>query len=263
MRILLIALLVLMWLILGWLFYKDYQKCCLPKDVVPEAALSGVKSGPILFNWGSSDPVLGDGWPRMRDSLAALATDTTALEITGYYCNNAIPEETEKLGLSRAADTRKLFPEIQDERIILLAKGRDCDSSNQSSLFESVEFNIRKRTEVIKEIDDRTLIYFPTNSTQKLNSTEVETYLNDVAARLMKTGESVVLTGHTDAIGDADKNKILGQRRADIVKKYLITKGVDATKISSDSKGEEQPIEDNSTEVGRSKNRRTELQIIN
>ncbi|MFZ1456737.1 MAG: OmpA family protein, partial [Saprospiraceae bacterium] len=94
------------------------------------------------------------------------------------------------------------------------------------------------------------------------NSTEVETYLNDVATRLMKTAESVVLTGHTDAIGDADKNMVLGQRRADIVKKYLITKGVDPTKISSVSKGEEQPIADNSTEDGRSKNRRTELQII-
>lgn len=79
----------------------------------------------------------------------------------------------------------------------------------------------------------------------------------------MKTAESVVLTGHTDAIGDADKNMVLGERRADIVKKYLITKGVDPTKISILSKGGKSKfIADNSTEDGRSKNRRTELQII-
>lgn len=73
---------------------------------------------------------------RTRDSLAALATDTTALEISGYYCNNAIPDETEDLGLSRAADTQKLFPELQDERIILLAKGRIVSSSKPIFLIQ-------------------------------------------------------------------------------------------------------------------------------
>lgn len=263
MRSILIALLALLWLILGWLYYKDYQKCCSKNAAVPDAAVSMAKTGPILFNWANGTPVLGDGWPRMRDSLAAMATDTTSLEITGYYCLNAAPQETEQVALTRAAETRKLFPEIPDERIILLSKGKDCDESFKTASFESVEFNVRKRTENIKEIDDKTLIYFPSNSTQKLNSLEVENYLNDVAERVVKTGESVALTGHTDAQGDAGKNMTLGQRRADIVKKYLISKGVDATKINATSKGEEMPIADNETADGRAKNRRTELQIIN
>jgi OOP family OmpA-OmpF porin len=71
-----------------------------------------------------------------------------------------------------------------------------------------------------------------------------------------------VITGHTDGLGDADKNLALGQKRAEIVKQYLVSKGVDAAKITSTSKGEEQPIANNDSADGRSKNRRTELQII-
>jgi OOP family OmpA-OmpF porin len=262
MRSFLIALLALLWLILLWLYYKDYQKCCSPKEIVPDASLSVAKSTSILFNLGNGAPVLGDGWPGMRDSLAALTTDSTALEITGYFCNNSQPEENEEIAKARAAEVRKLFPDVLEERIILLSKGQDCDTSHRTALFESVDFSIRVRTENIKEIDDRTLIYFPSNSTQKLNSDEVEAYLNDVANRVTKKGESIVITGHTDGLGDADKNLALGQKRAEIVKQYLVSKGVDAAKITSTSKGEEQPIANNDSADGRSKNRRTELQII-
>jgi outer membrane protein OmpA-like peptidoglycan-associated protein len=225
-------------------------------------SISEKKSGPILFNWGNGVPVLGEGWSQLRDSLALFASDTTSLEIIGYYCLNSEPDESENVGMIRAKETRKLFSNIADERIILLSKGITCDSSNRSQLFESVAFNVRKRTENIKEIDDRTLIYFPSNSTKKLNSAEVEAYLKDVADRVKKTGETINLTGHTDAVGPADTNLRLGKQRADIVKNFLLGLGVDAAKINSSSKGETEPIGDNNTAEGRANNRRTELLII-
>lgn len=262
MRSLLIGLLVLLWLILGWLYYQDYGKCCLGTKEDATTTDVMVRKGPILFAWASAVPILGESWPDMRDSLAMFATDSTSLEITGWYCKNSTPDETENTGLQRAMEVRKLFSGIPDDRIILLSKEFDCDSSYRSGNFEALAFNQRIRTKHIKEIDDRTLIYFPSNSTRKLNQDEVEAYLDDVAERVKNTGETVQLTGHTDGVGPADKNLILGQERADIIRQYLTEKGVGKDKITSVSKGETEPIAENNTAEGRSKNRRTELQII-
>lgn len=261
MRALLIAILALLWLLLGWLYYKDYNKCCVQKPVVPILDKTE-RSGPLLFLWGSSAPILGEGWPRTRDSLAALVTPNSKLEISGWYCINAAPEETDSTAYKRAIETRKLFSNLSDDQVIILTKGVECDSSDVNQKIESVFFASRVYTENIKEIDDKTLIYFPTNSANKLNSAEVEKYLDDVAARVLKTGESVRITGNSDSVGDANNNLKLGQQRADAVTNYLISKGVPKDKLISSSVGEAIPIADNTSADGRSKNRRTELQII-
>jgi len=262
MRNFLIALILILMCILGWLYYSDAKKCCPTDDNATIVPIKEVKSGPLLFRWGSSAPITGVGWPRMRDSLAMFATDSSSLEIVGRYCLNALPEENENLGLQRASELRKLFTSIPDEHIILISKGIDCSSVDKEGPFEPYAFNVKKRTENIKEIDDKTLIYFPSNSTRKLNSAEVEAYLSDVAERVKKTGESIVLIGHSDSVGPADANEILAQERADIIRDYLISKGVETAKIKSSSKGEAEPIDDNNTNTGRANNRRTELQII-
>jgi outer membrane protein OmpA-like peptidoglycan-associated protein len=54
----------------------------------------------------------------------------------------------------------------------------------------------------------------------------------------------------------------LSQSRADVVKDYLAGKNISASKMSSKGYGETQPIDDNATEEGRQKNRRTELKIV-
>ena len=128
--------------------------------------------------------------------------------------------------------------------------------------FEGCYFGNKVNTENVKEVEDKTMIYFPFNSTNKLNSEEVETYLKDVAARVKTSGEKVVLTGHTDNVGDDDSNVKLGQRRSNIVRDYLISQGVTAAQITANSAGESQPIATNDTDAGRQQNRRTELQII-
>ena len=130
-------------------------------------------------------------------------------------------------------------------------------------MFKSVEFRNLKNTAAIKEIDDRTLIYFPFNSTNKLKDAEVEAYLNDVAKRVKKSGERVRLTGHTDSMSSSESNIRLGQRRANIVKQYLISLGVRSSKIIAESKGETQPASGAYVNNKKSAaNRRTELQII-
>ena len=70
------------------------------------------------------------------------------------------------------------------------------------------------------------------------------------------------VASHTDAEGDASINLKLSQRRADAVRKYLVQSGVHAEQVEARGYGETQPIADNSTDEGRSANRRIEFRVI-
>ena len=70
---------------------------------------------------------------------------------------------------------------------------------------------------------------------------------------------NVTIEGHTDNVGNAKKNQILSQRRAESVKNYLLTRfGIDASRITGKGYGQTKPIADNATKEGRQKNRRVE-----
>ena len=73
---------------------------------------------------------------------------------------------------------------------------------------------------------------------------------------------SISINGHTDDIGEDDKNLILSQNRADAVKNYLIDKGITASRLKSIGYGESQAKYPNTDEINRAKNRRTEFEIL-
>lgn len=93
--------------------------------------------------------------------------------------------------------------------------------------------------------------------------TEESKYLLDNVAEMLKsiTWNRMDIAGHTDNVGNADKNKKLSQNRADAVKDYLAGKGLDVNKMESVGYGPEKPIASNNTEAGRQKNRRVEFAI--
>ena len=74
----------------------------------------------------------------------------------------------------------------------------------------------------------------------------------------------VELDGHTDSVGTDAYNQKLSERRAQIVNDYLLSHGIDASRITSvQGFGEKQPIDTNATKEGRARNRRTELKVEN
>ena len=87
--------------------------------------------------------------------------------------------------------------------------------------------------------------------------------LDELAAKLKGTAlEVIIAIGHTDSIGSDAYNLKLSVRRAEAVKAYLVSKGIEPNRIYTEGKGKRQPIADNRTAEGRAKNRRTEIEVV-
>jgi outer membrane protein OmpA-like peptidoglycan-associated protein len=71
----------------------------------------------------------------------------------------------------------------------------------------------------------------------------------------------LAIAGHTDNVGNAEKNLELSKGRAAAVKAYLVAKGVAADRMTSDGFGDTQSVADNTTTEGKAKNRRVEFKV--
>ncbi len=71
------------------------------------------------------------------------------------------------------------------------------------------------------------------------------------------------IVGHTDNVGDKNKNLTLSSKRASAVKMELVKKGINPSRLSTEGKGDSQPVADNNSEAGKAQNRRVEFIKIN
>ena len=83
----------------------------------------------------------------------------------------------------------------------------------------------------------------------------------DEAVTVMKDKPSmkVSVEGHTDSIGSDAYNLKLSERRAQAVRDYMVSQGIDAARIRVKGWGKTKPIASNKTEAGRAENRRVEI----
>lgn len=87
--------------------------------------------------------------------------------------------------------------------------------------------------------------------------------LDDLTSKLGSMNlEVIIAVGHTDSVGTDAYNQKLSVRRAESVKAYLESKGVEANRVYTEGKGEKQPVADNKTDAGRAKNRRVEIEVV-
>jgi OOP family OmpA-OmpF porin len=87
--------------------------------------------------------------------------------------------------------------------------------------------------------------------------------LDDLSQKIRAINlEVVIAIGHADSIGTDAYNQKLSVRRAESVKAYLVSKGVEPNRIYTEGKGEKQPVASNKTKDGRAKNRRVEIEVI-
>ena len=87
--------------------------------------------------------------------------------------------------------------------------------------------------------------------------------LDDLASKVQGINlEVIVAVGHTDSVGSDAYNQKLSERRAQAVKAYLESKGIDKSRVYTEGKGEAQPVADNKTKAGRAQNRRVEIEVV-
>ncbi len=74
--------------------------------------------------------------------------------------------------------------------------------------------------------------------------------------------EVIIAVGHTDSIGSDAYNQKLSVKRAEAVKAYLVSKGIEKNRVYTEGKGKKQPVADNKTKEGQAKNRRVEIEVV-
>ena len=113
---------------------------------------------------------------------------------------------------------------------------------------------------------DNLILLMPSDITFAVNQSDInpgfyET-LNSVALVFQEYDKTTIsVYGHADSTGPEDYNQRLSERRALSVSNYLAAQGVAPARLRAVGFGESRPIADNSTEYGRSANRRVEIVI--
>ncbi len=110
---------------------------------------------------------------------------------------------------------------------------------------------------ILVNFPDVTFAVDSTNISPQMRST-----LDGVAQSMIDYPQSLIdVMGHTDSTGSEQYNLDLSRRRAESVANYLVSRGVARARIETIGYGEQYPVADNSTESGRSQNRRVEIRI--
>ncbi len=159
-------------------------------------------------------------------------------------------------------------PLFDDQKVLLSYRNKvlidkDKMPNNPEELSED---EIRSLQEKLNSLHFDEVLLITDKITFELGSAEIQpaSYpeLDKIAEILKKKKVRVRIEGHTDDIGEAAFNQLLSEKRAESIKNYLVSKGLDPKRFESVGYGESKPIADNKTEKGRAQNRRVEFLII-
>lgn len=152
--------------------------------------------------------------------------------------------------------------------VLLLASGCQLLPNSKEAPFNPVQITAKRpppqeRVVLLPStivISDK--VQFEVN---KADIKQVSHMVLDEVVTVMKNNaqiELVQVEGHTDSTGAADFNTTLSQQRAESVVKYLVSKGIAASRLTAKGYGPEKPIADNADAAGQEMNRRVEFNIV-
>ncbi|WP_236969419.1 OmpA family protein [Membranihabitans marinus] len=198
------------------------------------------------------------------------------LLITGYY-GETEAESMPNLGLKRAEAIKEYLVSkgLNPAKIYLASQLTDQLNVSNNNVMKSSSLKIGSKDEfgdVLLDLNYARLttglkahplnIYFDYNRDKLAISQAKTDSLNNIIDYLKEVpGSKIKLVGHTDNRGNPNYNMVLGKKRAEILKAYLINRGIDSSVIEVESAGQTRPIASNDSSAGRSLNRRTEITI--
>ncbi|MBF4490972.1 OmpA family protein [Flavobacterium sp. MR2016-29] len=198
------------------------------------------------------------------------------LTITGYATSDEInTSKFENLGLARANDVKNYFVSkgLSSSQFDIKGEIIDTWKTNLDTILGPTEYKFENAATTAVATDewsilkekinkDPLILHFSTNkSSDKLSNVEKQKVAAIVKYLDHAKEANVLIVGHSDNIGNRDANIILGQKRAEFSKKYLSENGINASRITTESKGPDEPIGDNTTAEGKANNRRTVITI--
>ncbi len=271
LRAILVLIATIIWFLLGGLTNWVCRECSDQAAVASNkqqgllpggiSADTEMDHGPLVFQWSDEEPIIHSSkFESYKDSLLQGYQAGDSLLITGYYFEEEVHDtDFDNLGLARATQVKGLFSQYVNPDMIVLKSERVAKREGvEDHLFESTELRIISG---VPDISARTAVYFPYNSAQRIPDNEIDGYLGRLMEVLSKTDKKLTITGHTDTIGGERFNQELGMQRANSIRDILISRGIDADRISVFSKGFSDPVSTNKTEEGRKLNRRAEIVI--
>jgi outer membrane protein OmpA-like peptidoglycan-associated protein len=172
---------------------------------------------------------------------------------TKNVVSNKPPVEKKPTVVRPMPDTVTSIPHVQPDMTVRLKQKQDSImATGQAGPFQHEPLVLEKAT-----LD----FNFEFNSSDVNEKTAL--YLDDLARALKDNPElKIQLIGHTDNVGSEKFNLKLSYYRAQKMRDYLIRKGVESTRIATDGKGMQEPLNDNSTPEKRAVNRRVALIIL-
>jgi OmpA-OmpF porin, OOP family len=202
---------------------------------------------------------------------------TRAMKITGIYANSEKNTSVyENLGLGRANNVKTIFTALGVPATQIMTDAYmqpDLSLANNEVVggatysFSTLETKKPEADARLMSIEKRIkvapmVLYFETGKDVLQISDQQRKDFADIQYYVERKPETkLVVSGHTDNRGAAEKNKLLSKGRADFVQKQLGKSGFDLRQISTTGFGQEKPIAPNEAENGRAKNRRVEISI--
>ena len=116
------------------------------------------------------------------------------------------------------------------------------------------------KTPAVMNFDEAALFEFDKADLRPSGKEQLSAYREKAKADL-SSAEKVRVVGYTDNTGTAEHNSKLSQQRAEVVRDYLVSVGVDAKNLEAVGAADANPIADNSTKEGQAKNRRVEIEV--
>src|SRR5690606_227882 len=200
---------------------------------------------------------------RIIDSLMDLRKPDQVILVTSYYDEsepyagmNANKGIQRSINLMKNASER--YPSRSLQPVGLLFK-EDQDTTGISHFFQ---IDLVTQNTPIKIINDRRiLIFFPYASHNEMTPSKITHTIDSLTSIWNTEKKQLIVTGYTDNTANPTTNYNLGLARAKSIQERIVGNGYPEERITTLSRGDEEPISLNSTAYGRYLNRRVEILV--
>jgi len=245
------ASIVLLFII--WSLGSGWYYVCKIKGQCPGAPeLEIVTKEGVTFEYGNSQPILSLNFDSYKNDLISKMGSNNLLEIIGLYDTSEVNSSSfDNLGVARAMAIQNLFAEVDQSRFTISSKQLQIESAGRN--IDGVDFIILTKNDFVEETEFGAIVY--------LHNDSISLKLNAFLIYLAKENpnKSIDVVGHWDNSETAAVNFSKALDQSNIIVSLLAAEGLKYQNLNPTSKGETEPIADNTTIEGRAKNRRVEI----